>query len=88
MKVLKKILHYFSADGKKERWDTHVQKVWGDRSDEDIIAAYNDNRQWFNNLKFLKMDKDYKLWETIDMRYNKLIKPQMDKRNLWNKVKL
>ena len=76
---LRKVIKYWSLESRAKR-------VWDSRTDEEIINAYHDNRIWLNNLKFLNMDKDFSLFETTLMRYDKYIKPQMDKRKLWSKV--
>lgn len=77
--LLRKVLDYWSLESRAER-------VWNSRTDTQIIDSYKDNRQWLDNLRFLRMGEDFSMYETINIRYNKYIKPQMDKRNLWSKV--
>ncbi len=79
MKILKEVIHYFSKEAR-------IQRVWDKKSDEEILEAYKDNRIWYSNLKFLQFTSNFSLWKQVNYRYDKLIKPQMDKRNLWSKL--
>ncbi len=86
MKLLKKILRYFSEEAKQERKDNAVRNHWDKFTDEEIIDAYHDNIQWAKSLKFLKIESNSSMVVTNKYRYNNLILPQMNKRNLWEKV--
>ncbi|CAH9016422.1 hypothetical protein VP193E371_P0044 [Vibrio phage 193E37-1] len=81
MNILEKFKMYLD-----KRKELHIQKVWNSKTDNQIIESYKDNQLWVCNLKFLKMTDDFSMWESLNYRYEKLIKPQMDKRNLWGKV--
>lgn len=79
MKIFYNILNYFSKEAR-------LQRVWDKKTDEEILTSYKDNRLWYSNLKFLQFNSNFSLWKQINYKYDKLIKPQMDKRSLWSKL--
>ena len=72
----------------ENRRNAKVQKVWDNKTDDQIMIAYDDASSW---LQLHRPDKEHgafalpdSLLKSLHMRMDKFIMPQMKKRDLHN----